>query len=137
MWCRTDKRVMYDGAWTVGCVRRAWCMTASKVWCEGSRGALTSSARSAASRSASAEPGSACSARRKSSTCQITPATTTALDHRVVGRSELTAGHTSNGDGFTHDLSNHPLYLGWYIPNYRKSTTCQIRPTKATALLLP
>lgn len=65
---------------TVGCgsVRRAWCcMTASNVWwCGAAAGAgsdacmaaLTSSVRSAASRSASAEPGSACSARRRSST---------------------------------------------------------------------
>lgn len=77
---------------SVECVRRAWCcMTASKVWCWGAlagagagaggarMAALTSSARSDASRSASAEPGSACSARRRSSTCHTTLATPDAL----------------------------------------------------------
>lgn len=68
------------GVSSTACVRRAWCcMTASKVWWCGAEagrggagaagGALTGSGRSAASRRASAEPGSACSARRRSSTC--------------------------------------------------------------------
>lgn len=90
---------------TVACVRRAWCcMTASKVWCCGAvagvvgpvhvpetgSAALTSSARSVASRSASAEPGSACSARRRSSTCHHTTAT------RLSTR-------TQAGNNLTHD----------------------------------